>query len=205
MTDRSNEAWLKDLELPSPHCHAAVEDLRLRVLRGLTAAFTHYQNVGPHDVEDFAQEAVSKVIKQKSSFRGESRFTTWATKVAVNLAITELRRRRWKDVSLDELSVPARGGSAGAMVSGSISPERQAIRKSMLELVTRAIREQLTERQRRAMMAIMFQNVPIEEMARRMGSNRNSLYKLLHDARKRLKAFLIEQGISMEEVLETFS
>ena len=205
MTERNNEDWLRDLDLPSPRCDAAVEELRQRMLKGLSAAFGHYHNVSRHDLEDFAQDAVSKIVRQKTSFRGECRFTTWATKVAVNLTITELRRRRWKDVSLDELTMPAMGDAAGIMSSGSVSPEKQAIRKSMMELVTRAIREQLTERQRKAMMAIMFQQVPIEEMARRMGSNRNSLYKLLHDARKRLKAFLVEQGIGMDDIMETFS
>jgi RNA polymerase sigma-70 factor (ECF subfamily) len=204
LTERNNEAWLRDLDLPSPQCDAAIEELRQRLLKGLNAAFAHYHNVSRHDLEDFAQDAVSKIIKQKRSFRGECRFTTWATKVAVNLTITELRRRRWKDVSLDELTMPGVGDSTKIMSSGSASPEKQVIRKSMLELVTRAIREQLTDRQRKAMMAIMFQKVPIGEMARRMGSNRNSMYKLLHDARKRLKAFLIEQGISMDEVLEAF-
>ena len=74
----------------------------------------------------------------------------------------------------------------------------------MLAFVQQMIREELTDRQRKALTAIMIQGMPLEEVARRMNTNRNALYKLIHDARKRLQKKMIDKGISPQEVLATF-
>ena len=66
-----------------------------------------------------------------------------------------------------------------------------ASRQVMFDTVRRLIHEELTERQREAIVAVMLGGMPLEEAARRMGTNRNALYKLLHDARKKLKRCLI--------------
>ncbi len=55
------------------------------------------------DLEDLVQDGMLKVLQELPSYRGEARFTTWAQKVCVRVALTELRRRRWRDVSLDDL------------------------------------------------------------------------------------------------------
>jgi RNA polymerase sigma-70 factor (ECF subfamily) len=73
----------------------------------------------------------------------------------------------------------------------------------MVEALQSFIGEELTDRQREAMVAVMFEGMPLEEAARRMGTNRNALYKLLHDARKKLKKRIEAEGLSPQEVLET--
>jgi RNA polymerase sigma-70 factor (ECF subfamily) len=101
MRERINEDWLADLRGPNPD--AALADLYDLLVRGLRAAFGGYGGGVEADFGDFAQEALIKITGNLDSFRGESRFTTWAQKIAMNVALTELKRRRWRDVSLQDL------------------------------------------------------------------------------------------------------
>ena len=74
----------------------------------------------------------------------------------------------------------------------------------MLQELRRIVDEELTHRQREAVVAVLLEGMPISEVARRMGTNQNALYKLLHDARKKLKGRMEAAGISSKEVLEVF-
>ena len=85
-----------------------------------------------------------------------------------------------------------------------VTPEEKATRKALLDFVQRMIDEELTERQRTAMNLVVMKGIPMEEVARRMDTNRNALYKLLFDARKRLQRGMLENGISPQEVLADF-
>ena len=67
----------------------------------------------------------------------------------------------------------------------------------------RVIDKDLTDKQREALMARV-KGMPLEEVARRMGSNRNALYKLIFDARQRLKDGLLAKGLTAEEILSAF-
>ena len=86
----------------------------------------------------------------------------------------------------------------------SPDPEKRASQTMMLEMVDEMLNTDLTDRQRTALMAIMHGDMPLEEVARRMDTNRNALYKLLHDARKQMRSGLIEKGLTPQEVLEVF-
>jgi RNA polymerase sigma-70 factor (ECF subfamily) len=72
---------------------------------------------------------------------------------------------------------------------------------SLLDMVQRMMMEELTDRQRQAMLAVMVKGMPLEEVARRMGTNRNALYKLLHDARQRMQQRLRAQGLSVQDLM----
>src|ERR687898_2420627 len=98
MRERTNAQWLAELRGPNPD--EALADLYDLLVRGLGAALGDGVEA---DVGDFAQEALIKITGNLDSFRGESRFTTWAQKIAMNVALTELKRRRWRDVSLQDL------------------------------------------------------------------------------------------------------
>jgi RNA polymerase sigma-70 factor (ECF subfamily) len=204
MADRSNEEWLTALR--GPERNEALADLRSFLVRGLGYALSSRSDVDEQILEDFAQEALLKVLGNLDTFRGESRFTTWAQKIAVNVAFTELRRRRWQDTSLDELT---EGFSPDfvpdMMIEKSAGPAQQATQRLFLEALGRLIETELTEKQRQALVAVRVQGMPLEEVARRMGTNRNALYKLLHDARQRLKARMEAEGLSPENVLAAFS
>jgi RNA polymerase sigma-70 factor (ECF subfamily) len=203
MTDRTNEEWLS--ELRGPESAPALDDLRARLVRGLGYALAKQSNVTEADLEDFAQDALLRILDKLDTFRGESRFTTWAQKVAVRVAYSELRRRRWRDVSLQELIERQEEGyrPPSELADSTPSPEVQATQQMMLSEVERFIADELTDRQREALMAKM-SGMPLEEVARRMDTNRNALYKLLHDARMRLRERMTAAGLPPEAVLAAF-
>jgi RNA polymerase primary sigma factor len=135
------------------------------------------------NIEDFAQEALLKITNNLDSFRGESHFTTWAKNIAMNVALTE--RRRWRDVSLQELLAGHQGTGRG-LADLQLTPEQVAFQNIVLAEVRGIIDKELTDRQREVVVAVILEGMPIAEVARRMGTNQNALYKLLHDARRKL-------------------
>ena len=206
MADRTNEEWLTELRSPGPEREEALADLRALLVRGLRYGLADRSSVTDVDVEDFAQEALLKIAASLDTFRGESRFTTWAQKIAIRVAFTELRRARWKDTSLQGIIEQYDEGdfTPAILTDTSASPEQQATQHMVLELVQRLIEQELTERQRQAMTAVILGGMNLEEVARRMGTSRNALYKLLHDARQRLKQRIIAHGVSPQEALAVF-
>jgi RNA polymerase sigma-70 factor (ECF subfamily) len=156
-------------------------------------------------VEETTQETLLRVLSHLHTFEGRSKFTTWVHKIAVRIAITELRRKRWKDTSLDDL-LEGEGAmeGLGVMAEGGPGPETTTEQSELMGQVQRIIAEELTEKQRNAIVAIRIHGMPVEEVARRMDMTRNALYKLIHDARLSLKSRLEETGLSVEELLATF-
>ncbi|NOZ05075.1 MAG: sigma-70 family RNA polymerase sigma factor [Chloroflexi bacterium] len=200
---RSNQEWLDALRGPDPD--EALSDLRAVLVRGLGYALASYSNVRDSDLEDFAQDALLKILAALDTFRGESMLTTWAQKIAVRVALTELRRRRWRDVSLDKLTgFPDSDFVPDTLADPATGPEQQVIQQMLMSSLGRLINEELTERQRQAMIAVRIHGMPLEEVARRMDTNRNALYKLLHDARQRLKKRMVADGMSSEDFLSAF-
>lgn len=205
MDERTNEQWLAALGRPGPEGEDALADLRALLVRGLSYAMADRPQVGEADIEGFVQDALLKILDHLDSFRGESRFTTWAQKIAVHEAFTELRRKRWENVSLDEMIAQYGGDFTPSVLADTVpSPEAQLTQRALLELVRRLIVEDLTDRQRQAILGVVFAGMPTEEVARRMGTNRNALYKLMHDARQRLKRCLQAEGVSLESALAAF-
>ena len=147
-------------------------------------------------VEDFAQEAALRVLSQLQQFRGDSRFTTWAMAIAVRVAFDEMRRKRWRNVSLDEL---LEGGASVPSTPAHDSPERKTGRQQALNILRQTMNEKLTDKQRMAL-AGELKGMPQTELAARLGTTRNALYKLTHDARKRLKTALLDAGLTAESV-----
>jgi RNA polymerase sigma-70 factor, ECF subfamily len=199
--ERTNEQWLAELRGSKPG--EALADLYDLLVRGLRAAFGGYGGGLEANVGDFAQEALIKITGNLDSFRGESRFTTWAQKIAMNVALTELKRRRWRDVSLQEIFARREGTDRGP-ADPHLTSEQLALQNTVLGELRRIIDEELTDRQREAVVAVILEEMPISEVARRMGTNQNALYKLLHDARKKLKRQMEASGLSAKEVLAVF-
>jgi RNA polymerase sigma-70 factor (ECF subfamily) len=192
MIARTNEAWLADLRSNGEVRSRALEDLRLVIQRGLPYALSRWLSPDQPQfgalVEEVTQETLLRVLDQLDTFEGRSQFTTWVHKIAVRIALTELRRKRWRDSSLDELT----------------ENEDAPPPPGMLSRVRRIIEEELTERQRQALILLGVQDMPIEDAARKLKTNRNALYKLLHDARLRLRTRLAKEEIAPHEVLALF-
>lgn len=182
---------------------SALSHLREALLRGLRRALSNRPVVDESFLEDAVQDSLIRILDRLDQFAGRSRFVTWATSIAIHVAMSELRRRRWKDVSLEEVTadanfIPERtvkeGGGSHAHV------ERRAIFDKMYEV----IHNELTEKQRAALLAEL-KGMPQDEIARHLGSNRNAVYKLTHDARKRLKQGLEAAGYTARDIQVAFS
>jgi RNA polymerase sigma-70 factor (ECF subfamily) len=206
---RDNDAWLRDLHSGGERRDAALADLHALLLRalpqGLSSLLSPRNPEFESFIEDTAQETLLRALAALGTFEGRSQFTTWTYKIAVRVALNELRRRRWRDVSLEGLEGDeAEDGASYQFASPGPGPEMVVERADILQRLQQVISEELTERQRAAMYAINMQGVPLEEVARRMGTNRNALYKLLHDGRLRLKRRLEREGLPPTELLEMF-
>lgn len=206
MSKRTNDEWLE--LLGGEPDEAALLELRDLLDRGLRYTLSSRLNTNLDAiVEDFVQESLLKILDKLDTFRGESKFTTWAQKIAVRVALTELRRRRWRDTSLDELTTSRDGESffePKIMSDPNPSPENRSTRSGMIDLIQHLIVEELTERQRSAMTMVMLEGMPLEVAAEKLDTNRNALYKLIHDARVRLKKKLADKGMTPEDVLSVF-
>ena len=201
MRERTNEQWLADIRGPNPD--EALADLYDLLVRGLRAALGGYGGGVEANVGDFAQEALIKITGNLDSFRGESRFTTWAQKIAMNVALTELKRRRWRDVSLQDLLARREAADPGP-ADPQLTPEQLTFQNMVLGELRRMVDEELTDRQREAVVAVLLEGMPVSEVAKRMGIKQNALYKLLHDARRKLKRQMEAAGLSPQEVLAAF-
>lgn len=212
MSARTNADWLHDLGASDEAQAGALRDLRTHLLRA--ARYALYRTRLAQDrpgaigelAEDCAQEAIVAILAHLGDFRGDSRFTTWAYKFAVNMALVAARREGWRHTSLDALLDTPTPGSALVLAEPEGSdPEHSARRSEAWAVVRHVIDHELTDRQRRAMKALVIDEVPLDEVVRHWGSSRNAVYKLLHDARRRLKTELEERGFEARDLLALFA
>jgi RNA polymerase sigma-70 factor (ECF subfamily) len=203
---RNNSEWIAALNGPDPG--KAIGDLREILKRGLRYSLaSRVQGDLDMLVEDFVQDSLMRILDKLDTFRGESQFTTWAQKIAVRVAFSEMRRQRWKDISLQDLLPDDEDLSdftPKVLSDPGPNPELHTTQNAMMDLVMRLIKDELTERQRDVMIAVIIGGMPLEEVAERMGTNRNALYKLIHDARKRMLVRLADEGLTPEEILAVF-
>ena len=194
-----DEDWVAQLTVEGPVREDALRRLRALLLRGARFQVSRMSGmraaVGAAQVEDVIQlaadEAMVAVLSKLATFEGRSRFTTWAYKFAVLQAAVELRRHAWshREVPLD---------AAPPLIEPRPSPDQYAEGAELAAAVRDAIDSVLTPHQRRIALALLVDEVPIDVLAERMGTNRNALYKTLHDARSRLRTHLIGQGYPLE-------
>ena len=212
MRTRSNDEWLRELRADGIAQEAALCDLRESILRALRAylAARHQGKLddageADHLAQDCAQDAILIVLDKLGSFRGDSRFTTWVYQIGIRVLLGELRRRRWQEVSLDRLGVD--DGLPAHPIEDRVSPdpERAFHREQIWTVLRDIIDKDLSHRQRAALVAHVFQGEPLDELAQRLATNRDAVYKLIHDARKKLKRCLEDRGVTREEILDNFA
>jgi RNA polymerase sigma-70 factor (ECF subfamily) len=124
------------------------------------------------------------------TYRGDSRFTTWAYKFAVLEAGTKVRRRAWQ-----EREMPLEEEGWSRLPDRRAAPAGDLETAELLGAVRDAIADALTPHQRTVLVAVTLNDVPIDVLAERLATTRGALYKTLHDARKSLRARLAEQGL----------
>jgi RNA polymerase sigma-70 factor (ECF subfamily) len=127
------------------------------------------------------------------SFRGASRFTTWAYKFALLEAGVKARRRAWqgREISIDAEAwpqFPHAGRSAQQCLEDA----------ELLRALRDAVRTSLTPHQREVFSALALNGVPIDVLAERLNTTRGALYKTLHDARRKLRVALTGAGYALD-------
>jgi RNA polymerase sigma-70 factor, ECF subfamily len=206
---RTNEEWLYALNSSGELQEIAIRDLRDLLLRATLYFFN--RNLGDFDgrnrdkilqcAEDCAQEALIAVMNHLSDFRGDSKFTTWAYKFAINIALMTARRERWKGKALEELSF---FDNKMLFEWAMATPDRSALQDEIRHILLAVIEQDLTEKQRQVLIMMVFNEVPIDVVVQRLGTNRNAIYKMLHDARRKLKSGLQARGFEIDELLALF-
>jgi len=191
------EEWHLDLDGQGARREAAVARLHALLLRA--ARFEVFRRraslpqLSAAELEELAQDAAGdaavSVLRRLGDFRGESSFRTWAYKFALLEAAVKVRRRAWRD---REVTLAPDGWSN--LPHAGAGPEARAVDAALLDAVRDGIRETLTPRQREVLVALVLEGVPIDVLAERLGSSRNALYKVLHDARRRLRAHVAAAG-----------
>lgn len=144
-----------------------------------------------------ADDALMAILAKLHTYRGESRFTTWAYKFALLEAAVKVRRRVWQG-----REVPLEADSWPQPLARDASPDGDLEMAELLGAVREAIDHALTPHQRSVLVAVALNDVPIDVLAERMDTTRGALYKTLHDARKKLRARLAEAGLGLDSAQE---
>jgi RNA polymerase sigma-70 factor (ECF subfamily) len=205
--ERSNSEWLAALQAEGAVQQSALAELRASLLGAIRAFLTKIHGAtlsaedARHLAEDCVQETILLVQSGLTGFRGESRFTTWAYSVAVRVVLGELRRRRWRQSAVDRALL---GQTLPDWPIEEPGPERTHEQREAWALLIRLIDAKLTPLQRSVLVAHAFQGMPLDEVAAWLGTSRNNLYKLIHDARKRLKQALLAEGVTHREFIALF-
>jgi RNA polymerase sigma-70 factor, ECF subfamily len=191
------EEWHLDL-----HTHGARRERAVANLQGLllrAARFEVFRRRGSLPqlsaveldelAQDAADDAAVSVLRRLEDFRGESSFRTWAYKFALLEASVKVRRRAWRD-----REVTLEPEHWEKLAHAGPGPDDDAESGALLDAVRDGIRTALTPRQRQVLVATVLEGVPIDVLAERLDTNRNALYKMLHDARRRLRDHVAEAG-----------
>jgi RNA polymerase sigma-70 factor (ECF subfamily) len=139
-------------------------------------------------------DALRAITDKLDAFRGDSRFTTWAYKFVIFEISMRLRRSAWHErrIVLDD--------AAWERLSDPAADAHQRLEQRELVAALRsAVADGLTHRQRDVFMAVAVEEVPIDVVAERLGTSRGAVYKVLHDARKKLRQILATPGHGVDE------
>jgi RNA polymerase sigma-70 factor (ECF subfamily) len=203
--DPDSREWLRTLRAEGAARDDAIARLHSLLLRAARFEVARRRPALPHvrgdELDDIANEAADdalmSVLRRLDDFRGASRFTTWVYKFALLEAAVKLRKRAWQG-----REVPLEPEAWGVFASAEPAPGDQAEQSELVANVQRAIDEVLTPHQRRVLVALTLNGVPIDVLAERLNSTRGALYKTLHDARRKLRTHLDECGLGLDDWLE---
>jgi RNA polymerase sigma-70 factor (ECF subfamily) len=196
--DATSEQWLTALRSTGPDRERAIAELHALLLRaarfeiGRRAA----ASLSPSEREDLATQAADDalmlVLDKLDTFEGRSRFTTWAYKFAIYEAGVKARRRAWQDreVAIEDVHW-------SLIPDVSSGPEAAVEERELLVALEQGIATALTAHQRNVLVALAITGVPIDVLADRLGTTRGALYKTLHDARRKLRGHLSNQGLAV--------
>jgi RNA polymerase sigma-70 factor (ECF subfamily) len=203
--DAESREWLRELRAEGETREQAIARLHALLLRAARFEVARRRQTLPHlrgdELDDIANEAATdalmSVLRRLDDFRGASRFTTWVYKFALLEAAVKLRKRAWQG-----REIPLEPETWGVFSSAGLEPDAEAEQRELLATLQAAIAEILTAHQRRVLIALALNSVPIDVLADRLNTNRGALYKTLHDARRKLRKHLHERGLALDDWLE---
>ena len=206
--DEESRAWLQSLRADDATRDDAIARLHELMLRAARFEVSRRRTGLPHlrgdDLDDLAvqaaDDALVSVLRRLDDFRGASRFTTWAYKFALLEAAVKLRKRAWQGKE-----IPLESETWSAISSSGLEPDIEVEQTELLTVVQHAIAEVLTPHQRRVLVALAIDGVPIDVLAERLETTRGALYKTLHDARRKLRKHLEESGLALEALMKETS
>jgi RNA polymerase sigma-70 factor (ECF subfamily) len=196
--DAASREWLRALRADGATRDEAVARLHALLLRAARFEAARRRGRLPHlrdELEEIAHEAAGdaliSVLAHLDDFRGDSRFTTWVYKFALLETAVKLRKRAWQGREL-----PLEPEAWNVFESVGLAPPEQVEQSELLSTLQAAIGEVLTPHQRRVLVAVTLNGVPIDVLAERLDTTRGALYKTLHDARQKLRTHLAERDLS---------
>jgi RNA polymerase sigma-70 factor, ECF subfamily len=196
--DTESLAWVASLREGAPDRAEALARLHAMLLRVARHEVSRRRGTVPWiswdelDVvaEQSADDALVALLRRLDSYEGRSRFTTWAYKFAVLTTSVAVRKLAWRS-----REIPAAPEVWDLVIDPGAGPEQVSQGAELAAAVRQAIATTLTPHQRDVILAIIAQEVPIDVLAERLGSNRGALYKTLHDARAALRKALVQAGL----------
>ena len=200
--DSESRAWVAGLRAEGPRREEFSRRLHDLLLRASRFELNRRRGAHPHlrggDLDDLAHQAANDalfaILGKLDTYRGDSRFTTWAYKFALLEAAVKIRRRAWqgREVPIEPERWSVIAGRGG-------SPASEAESNELLASISSAIESELSPHQREVLVAVALNDVPIDVLAERLNTTRGALYKTIHDARKKLRAHLADQGLRFED------
>jgi RNA polymerase sigma-70 factor (ECF subfamily) len=199
--DEESRAWIDALRADGPAGDEAVarlHDLLLRAARFEVGRRRPELRATSAEVDELASQAASDalmaILAKLDTFRGDSRFTTWAYKFALLEAAVKVRRRVWR-----EREVPLDDASDRELVDRRLGTAASAESAELMRALRDAIHTELTAHQRGVLVSITLDGVPIDVLAERLNTTRGALYKTLHDGRRKLRRHMAAKGFAIDE------
>ncbi len=195
--DLDSARWVRVLAADSPAREAATEELLAllrRAARLEAGRRSGYSGVAGVELDDVASQAASdavlSILRRLESFRGNSRFTTWAYKFVIYEVSSKLARHAWRREGV-HLEPEAWDRLPDAL---GVTPAQSAEVLELLQAVRSGVEQALTPHQRRVFVAVVVDATPLDVLTEQLGTNRNAVYKVMFDARRKLRTHLDEQG-----------
>jgi RNA polymerase sigma-70 factor (ECF subfamily) len=204
--DAESRAWLLSLRADGPRRAEASSRLHDLLLRAARFEINRPRESHPHlrggDFDDLAHQAANDallaILDKLDTYRGDSRFTTWAYKFALLEAAVKVRRRAWQG-----REVPIEPKHWSVIADSGVSPAGEAESNELLGSIGAAIQTELSPHQREVLVSVALNDIPIDVLAERLNTTRSALYKTIHDARKKLRSHLAEPGLLEAELEPT--
>jgi RNA polymerase sigma-70 factor (ECF subfamily) len=198
MLDPESRAWLASLRATGDEYARALERLRELLLAAAHREAHRRRDLYPEirgaELDDLcrqaAHDALVAVTRKLDGFRGASRFTTWAYGFVVFEVSVKLRRHAWHGRSIPT----AEDDAVWDRLAGESTAQGRLESRELLRALRRAVTEELTPKQRDVFVAVALNDVQIDVIAGDLRSTRGAVYKVLHDARRKLRSRLEREG-----------